>query len=113
MPLAVFQFDQTSLRLADVSSSIVSGITIKCTDRCSLEADSLSQPEFLCLNSDSKVVLFRVALVGERGPDYCSSLTEAMIAWVQGGDASVLVGGNRLPVDQECTVEIEVWKLYT
>lgn len=79
-----------------------------CEGRCSLERESLRQPEFLCLKDDLQVVAFRAVISIEGGSDVCSDATKAMQDWVHGGSATVLVGGNRLFLNQECTVVIEV-----
>lgn len=96
------------MRLDEVSSSIASEVNAHCEGRCSLERESISRPEFLCLEGDLQVVVFRAVITKEESSGACDDVTRAMQDWVRGGGASVLVGGNRYSLDQECTAVIEV-----
>ena len=96
------------MRLDEVSSSIASEVNAYCEGQCSLERGSLSRPEFLCLEDDLQVIMFRAVISMEGSSDVCGDVTKAVQDWVQGGGATVLVGGNRYSLNQECTTVIEV-----
>ena len=84
---------------------MVSGVNEHC--QCSLLKEShISSEEFVCMQNNPSVVLFRGMLTGSDLND-CDDILSLIENWVLDGLASVVAQSNRLSIDTNCMVEIE------
>ena len=97
----LLQFEDTREKLADVTSSIITSINLRC--QCSLTVNHISNANFLCTR-DRQVVLYRAILSGH--PD-CTQVLSYIKQWASGGQTSILVQGNSIEVYPNCPIEVD------
>ncbi len=98
------QFTDTEDKLNDIPREILSAVTDHC--QCPLASSYITSGEFLCIDGDSTVVLYRAVLhVGTTSE--CTRVVSHVQDWTSSGEASIAIQGNRLRVDPDCMVEIE------
>ena len=99
--LIFLQVQNTGEKLADITSSIIAAVNLKC--RCSLTVNQLSTEHFLC-TSDRHVVLYRAEL--SRHLD-CEQVLSDIEGWINGGQTRIVVQGNITEVYPNCPIEVD------
>ncbi len=98
------QFTDTEDKLSDIPREILSAVSDHC--QCPLTSSNITSGEFLCIDGDSTVVLYRAVLhVGTKSE--CTRVVSHVQDWTSSGEASIAIQGNRLRVDPDCMVEIK------
>ena len=95
------QFHDTTEKLADITSSIISAVNSRC--QCSLTVNQISAGNFLC-TSDRQVVLYRAKLSGRSD---CAQVLSYIELWVSGSQRSIVVQGSITEVYPSCSIEVD------
>ena len=100
-PNISLQFHDTREKLADITSSIISAVNLRC--QCSLTVNHISAANFFC-TSDRHAVLYRAELSGRSD---CAQVLSYIEQWVSGSQRSVLVQGSITEVYPSCPIEVD------
>ena len=98
--LIFLQVLNTGEKLADLTSSIISAVNVKC--KCSLTINQISTEHFLC-TSDRQVVLYRAEL--SRHLD-CEQVLSHIEEWINGSQTHI-VQSNITEVYPNCPIEVD------
>ena len=93
------------MKLGNITSVVLERLTVSmtCTE-CGITGDIIDKPSFACYSESPASVTYRARLEGTSETD--SGLPISLIEeWVSGG-ASVIVTGDLMKVDSECSVDI-------
>ena len=95
------QVQNTRQKLADITSSIISAVNLRC--QCSLTVNHISATHFLC-TSDRHVVLYRAELSGHSD---CEQVLSHIEQWIGGGQTHIVVQGSSIEVYPNCPIEVD------
>ena len=99
MLYSLLQTDRTDLKLADITSSVLKGLTDSC--HCQVSISSIDEESFVCFEESENYVTYRARLNGTLIKNSASFIKE----WVSSGP-NIHVRRVLMRVDTQCSVVI-------
>ena len=100
--MSQLQADSTSLKLADITSTVQEGLNDSC--QCQISTDSIDEESFACSEDSSNYVTYQARLSGTSEQD-SASLISLIEDWVATGP-TIRVRGVLMRVGEECSAII-------